>query len=97
MRKKGDLLMNRLRGLLAIVLFIPGFILIAGGLCWVVFSIAGSALAKPQPPFSTVLLNALPGAVAAVVGVGLLLGSRAADGKRGPVRRYGRARNWAEW
>ena len=89
--------MNRVRVLLAIVLFIPGFILIAAGVCWVIFSIAGSAEAHPQPPLGTVLLNALPGAVAAVAGVGLLLGSRAADSKRGPVKRYGRARDWAEW
>ena len=84
--------MSRLRELLAIVLSIPGFIAIAGGVCWVVVVLAGSEPAQPQPSAGAALLEALPGAVAAAVGVGLLFASRAMDGTRGPVRRYGQKR-----
>lgn len=87
--------MNRLRGPLAMLLFIPGFILVAAGVCWVIFSLAASALAQPQPPLGTALLGALPGFIAGVVGVGLLYASRAVDGTRGPVRRYGKTRRRA--
>ncbi len=84
--------MSRLRGVLAMALFIPGFVLVAAGVCWVVFSLAGSALAKPPPSLDVALYGTLPGVVMLAVGVGLLFASRAADGRRGPVRRYGRAR-----
>lgn len=89
------MLMSRLRGPVAVLLFIPGFILVAAGVCWVVVSLAGSALAQPQPPLGMALLAALPGVVAGAAGVELLLASRAVDGTRGPVRRYGRARQRA--
>ena len=84
--------MSKLRGPIAILLFIPGFVLVAAGVCWVVFSLAGSGFAQPQPPLDTALLGTLPGIVMGTVGVGLLLASRAVDGTRGPVRRYGRGR-----
>jgi hypothetical protein len=58
----------------------------------VVVSLAGSALARPEPPLETALLGALPGVVAAAVGVCRLIAFHAMDGTRGPVSRYGRAR-----
>lgn len=84
--------MNRLRGPIAMLLFIPGFILVAAGVCWVIVSLAGSALAQPQPPLDTALLGALPGFIIGGAGVGLLYASRAVDGTRGPVLRYGKQR-----
>lgn len=79
-------------GLLAMLLFIPGFVLVAAGVCWVVFSLAGSALAKPPHSLDVALHGTLPGIVMLLVGVALLFASRTADGGRGPVRDYGRAR-----
>lgn len=87
--------MRRLRGPIAMLLFVPGFILVAAGICWVIFSLAGSALARPQPPLETALLGAVPGVIVGVVGVGLLYASRAVDGAHGPVRRYVRQRKRA--
>lgn len=87
--------MSKLRGPVAIVLFIPGFILVAAGVSWGFVSLVGSMLAQPQPPLGTALLDVLPGVVAGAAGVGLLLTSRAVDGTRGPVRRYGQARQRA--
>lgn len=87
--------MRALRGLVAIALFILGFILVAAGVCWVIFSLAGSALARPQPPVGEAVLGVLPGLIAGAVGMGLLFASRAMDSERGPVRRYGKKRKRA--
>ncbi len=85
--------MKVLRMVASMVCFIAGFLsLIGGTLATLVslyaFSVEDMHLSQHRP-FSELVLAAVPGVAVALVGIALLVCSRALD-ERGPVRRYGK-------
>jgi hypothetical protein len=76
--------MGLVRNILATLLFIIGFLTLAGGVFQLVLGPASRAVGHlPVRPE-----DALPGVIVMVIGMAILWVSRLLDGDRGPVRSY---------
>ena len=76
--------MGLVRNILATLLFIIGFLTLAGGVVQVVVGMASRALGY----LPIRLEDAVPGLIVMVIGMAILWVSRLLDGDRGPVRNY---------
>ena len=76
--------MGLVRNILATLLFIIGFLTLAGGVVQVVVGMASRALGY----LPIRLGDAVPGLIVMVIGIAILWVSRLLDGDRGPVRSY---------
>lgn len=88
--------MKRLRAVMSMICFAIGFIALLGGILAALATLVTFSANNMNPlhhqPFSDLVLTALPGVGAALVGVILLVCARSLD-DRGPVRRYGRRKH----
>lgn len=85
--------MKRLRIVAGMICFTAGFLTVIGGLLAIVapltdFTMADMPLLHHRP-FSELALSVAPGVAIVIIGIALLLCSRALD-ERGAVRRYGK-------